>query len=99
MASGDDRPLAEVARLRPRHALARGQAALYSAAVELTQLRYFLTAVRTGSISAAARQLGLTQPALSQQIRKLEMELGARLLDRQSRRLTLTVAGDIFLPA
>ncbi|MBN8903616.1 MAG: LysR family transcriptional regulator, partial [Rhodospirillales bacterium] len=51
------------------------------------QLRTFLAAVETGGISAAARRLGLTQPAASQQVRELERCLGVRLLERVAGRV------------
>ncbi len=48
----------------------------------LRQLRTFLATIETGSVSADARMLNLTQPAISQQLRELERSLGVRLLDR-----------------
>ena len=66
--------------------------------VELHQLRYFVAAVRLGTMSAAARELYVSQPSISQQIRALERELGASLLLRRGRRLALTEAGEQFLP-
>ena len=56
-------------------------------------LLYFWTVVREGSVTAAARSLGLAQPTLSSQIRSLEASLGTRLLERQGRQLRLTAAG------
>ncbi len=64
----------------------------------LQQLAYFLAAVRHGSFSAAARELHMAQPSLSDQIRKLEAELGVGLFARAGRRLELTEAGQLFLP-
>jgi DNA-binding transcriptional LysR family regulator len=63
----------------------------------LRQLRSFLAAVDTGSVTMAARSLGLTQPAVSQQLRQLEQALGARLLDRAGGRLLPTAAGQALL--
>lgn len=63
----------------------------------LRQLRTFLAAVETGSVTTAARSLGLTQPAASQQLRELERALGARLLDRAGGRLLPTAAGQALL--
>lgn len=63
----------------------------------LRQLRTFLAAVETGSVSAAARGLNLTQPAASQQLRELERALGVRLLDRAGGRLIPTAAGAAVL--
>ncbi len=63
----------------------------------LRQLATFLAAVETGSVTAAARMLGLTQPAASQQLRELERSLGVRLLDRAGGRLLPTAAGTALL--
>lgn len=54
------------------------------------------TVVERGSMRQAARELGLTPPAVSQQIRKLESETGVTLLRRSTRRLSLTDAGQAF---
>jgi DNA-binding transcriptional LysR family regulator len=63
----------------------------------LQQLRYFLAAAEHRSFSAAAQALHMAQPSLSEQIRRLEAELGARLFVR-AHRLELTEAGRLFLP-
>jgi LysR family cyn operon transcriptional activator len=65
--------------------------------MELRHLRYFVTVADAGSVSRAAIQLRVTQPALSRQIRDLETELGLPLFDRVGRRLQLTAAGDNLL--
>ncbi len=59
----------------------------------LRQLRTFLAVVETGTVSAAAQALHLTQPAASQQLRELERALGVRLLDRAGGRMLPTPAG------
>jgi DNA-binding transcriptional LysR family regulator len=59
----------------------------------LQQLTYFLAAAEHGSFSAAANALSLAQPSLSEQIRRLEAELGAPLFIRAGRGLELTEAG------
>ena len=59
----------------------------------LQQLRYFLAAADRGSFSAAAESLLMAQPSLSEQIRRLEAELGVALFARAGRRLALTEAG------
>jgi DNA-binding transcriptional LysR family regulator len=64
----------------------------------LQQLRYFLAAARHGSFSAAAEELLMAQPSLSDQIRRLEAELGVALFARAGRRLALTEAGRMLLP-
>lgn len=61
-------------------------------------LRSFVTAAELGGFSAAARDLGLAQSALSQHIAKLEDRLGVRLFDRAGRGVTLTTAGRALLP-
>jgi LysR family transcriptional regulator, hydrogen peroxide-inducible genes activator len=66
--------------------------------MELQQLRYFCAVAATGSFSRAAEQTHVSQPSLSQQIRKLEDELGARLFDRLGRSVRLTDLGKAFLP-
>jgi DNA-binding transcriptional LysR family regulator len=63
----------------------------------LQQLVYFRTAAELGSFNAAARQLHCTQPAVSDQVRRLEHELGVSLFARAGRGLTLTSAGRVFL--
>jgi len=59
----------------------------------LRQFRIFLAAIETGSVTAAARLLNVTQPAASQQLRELERILGARLLVRAGGRVMPTPAG------
>ncbi len=66
--------------------------------MELHQLRYFCAVAETGSFSRAAEQSHVAQPSLSQQILKLESELGARLFDRLGRTVRLTDLGRAFLP-
>lgn len=64
--------------------------------LELRHLRYFTAAARELNFSRAAEQLHIAQPPLSRQIRSLEDELGAELLDRSARPLRLTPAGRFF---
>jgi len=59
----------------------------------LTQLRYFLAVIRCGSISGAAAQIHVAQPAISQRLRQLEEELGQVLFKRLPRGIELTQAG------
>ena len=61
--------------------------------MEVRVLRYFLTVVREESITKAAEVLHITQPTLSRQLSQLEDEIGAKLFDRGSRRITLTNEG------
>lgn len=65
--------------------------------MELTHLRHFIAIAREGHMTRAAKQLGLTQPALSASIRKLETELGVQLLLRSGRGLELSSLGKAFL--
>ena len=66
--------------------------------LETALLRSVVTAVRTGSISRAATALGHTQPALSQQVRKLESAVGLPLLHRSPSGVSPTRAGEELLP-
>jgi DNA-binding transcriptional LysR family regulator len=65
--------------------------------VELRQLRYFLTVAEELNFTRAAEQLHIAQQPLSAAIARLERQLGARLLDRTTRRVTLTEAGTALL--
>lgn len=56
-------------------------------------LRSFVAAVDAGSLTAAARSLGVGQPAVSHAVARLERELGVSLFDRSGQRMTLTAAG------
>lgn len=66
--------------------------------MELRLLDYFCTVARTGSFTRAAEELGMAQPSLSEQIKKLEVSLGAPLFERLSRRIELTPLGEALLP-
>ncbi len=66
--------------------------------MEIQQLRYLVAVARTKNFSRAAEQCHVSQPSLSQQIMKLEEELGERLLERGRREAKLTEAGRLFLP-
>ncbi len=66
--------------------------------MELHQLRYFCAVARAGNFTRAAEDQHVAQPSLSQQIRKLEDELGAKLFDRFPRFARLTDFGKAFLP-
>src|SRR2546429_8173148 len=61
--------------------------------LDVKRLKVLREVARTGSFSAAAEELGYTQPAVSQQISALEREAGTRLLQRGARGVTLTDAG------
>ena len=66
--------------------------------MEMRQLRYFAAVARTGNFSRAARECRVAQPSLSQQIMKLEEEVGERLFERTQRKALLTAAGSLLLP-
>lgn len=65
--------------------------------MELAHLRYAVKLSETANYSKAAEALFITQPALSQQIRALEEELGLKLFERTTRRVILTPAGEEFV--
>jgi LysR family transcriptional regulator, hydrogen peroxide-inducible genes activator len=65
--------------------------------MELHQLRYVLAVAKTGNFSRAAEQCHISQPSLSQQIAKLEAELGERLFSRLKRSAVLTSAGEALV--
>ena len=65
--------------------------------MELRHLRYFVAVARAGSFTAAARELGIQQPPLSQQIRDLEREVGHPLFERLPRGVSLTAGGSVLL--
>jgi DNA-binding transcriptional LysR family regulator len=62
----------------------------------LTAMEVFVRIVETGSFSAVARDLGMTQPTVSKQLSALERQLKTRLLNRSTRQLSLTEAGSAY---
>ncbi len=66
--------------------------------MEIHQLEYFMAIVDTGSFSRAAEHCNVAQPSLSQQIKKLEAEIGHLLFDRLGRKVVLTNAGEMLIP-
>ena len=65
--------------------------------MNLKQLPYFIAIAETGSLSAAARKSGISQPAISDYLYGLEQELGTPLFERRRRRMLPTEAGRIYL--
>ncbi|MGW1781123.1 LysR family transcriptional regulator [Streptomyces sp. NPDC002143] len=66
--------------------------------LDLRLVRYFTVVAEHGHFGRAAQALHITQPSLSRQVRRLEQQLGACLLDRTPRGTRLTEAGEVFLP-
>jgi LysR family hydrogen peroxide-inducible transcriptional activator len=66
--------------------------------MEFHQLRYVCAIAETGSFSRAAERCQIAQPSLSQQVLKLEEDLGTKLFDRLGRSVRLTEAGRAFIP-
>jgi len=64
--------------------------------LEFDQLSFFLAVAQEGSFSRAAEKVGRSQPAISLALKRLEDELGERLLDRGSRRVVVTEAGRLL---
>lgn len=62
----------------------------------LAAMQVFVSVVDSGSFSESARRLGISQPSVSRQVNALEEHLGVRLLQRSTRRLSLTEAGQIY---
>jgi DNA-binding transcriptional LysR family regulator len=62
-----------------------------------SELVFFSSLMKAGSLSAAARELDVTPPAVSKRLAQLERRLGVRLLNRTTRRLSLTHEGEIYL--
>src|SRR6516162_5332365 len=103
LAMSDDLPL----RGDRRTGMRQGQAALVGRpeaagapqAIELRHLRYFTAVADAGSFTHAAERMFITQPTLSQQIRRLEEIVGTPLLQRRHEGLQLTPAGTVLLDA
>ncbi|MGE6036604.1 helix-turn-helix domain-containing protein, partial [Klebsiella pneumoniae] len=66
--------------------------------VNLRHLRAFLAIMESGSVTAAAREVHLTQPAVTQGIAKLELRFGVPLFERQPRRMIPTDEARILAP-
>jgi DNA-binding transcriptional LysR family regulator len=67
--------------------------------MEIHQLRYAVAVAETGSFTAAAEAVNVSQSGVSTQVQKLERELGVALFDRSGRRVVLTADGERMLPA
>src|SRR5215470_15070993 len=69
----------------------------YYAYMEFDDIRAFVAVVEAGSVSGAARELYVTQSAVTRRLQRLETEIGAPLLDRRTRPVSLTGPGQIVL--
>ena len=65
--------------------------------IDDSRLRVFLAVAETGSFTRAAEMLGISQPAVSQNIAELENNIGARLFDRSRHSVSLSAKGDLFM--
>ena len=65
--------------------------------MDFRTLRYFVAVAEELGFRRAAQRLHVSQPAVSQQVRKLEEDLGVQLLERTPRRVALTPAGEAFV--
>ena len=66
--------------------------------MDLQRYRHFIAVVDDASFTRAANRLGISQPPLSQSIRRLEQDLGVVLFERMTRAICLTKAGKVFEP-
>ena len=65
--------------------------------MDVTQQQYMIALAETGSVTAAARQLGVSQPAISNWLKNLESQLGLKLMIRSKKGMVLTPAGSTYL--
>jgi len=65
--------------------------------VQPADLGFFSTLARAGSLGAAGRELGITTPAVSKRLAQMEMRIGLLLINRTTRRMSLTTEGELFL--
>lgn len=96
----EDRTFPGAADLTALLQTARPRSAMRTRRPEITlhQLRIFWAVAHSETLTRAAKQLGLAQPSLSQQLSKLESTVGTRLFRRHSNEMTLTEAGTYLLP-
>ena len=66
-------------------------------AIQAADLGFFSTLVQCGSLTAAARELGVTTPAVSKRLAQVEARLGTALVTRTTRRMGLTPEGEVYL--
>ena len=63
----------------------------------ISEMAFFAALARKGSLSAAARELDITPPAATKRLAQMEQRLGVRLLNRTTRRFSLTSEGELYL--
>lgn len=68
-----------------------------NATLQPVELRFFATIATCGSLSAAARELGISTPAVSKRLAQMEARIGVPLISRTTRRMSLTPEGEVFL--
>src|SRR6476659_7578722 len=68
-----------------------------SAGIQPADLGFFSTLASAGSLSAAARELGITTPAVSKRLALMESRIGVLLVNRSTRRMSLTPEGELYL--
>ena len=73
------------------------QSATMKSGIQPADLGFFSTLAACGSLSAAARELGITTPAVSKRLAQIESRLGVALVNRTTRRMSLTPEGELYL--
>ena len=68
-----------------------------TAAIQPADLGFFSVLARAGSLSAAGRELGISTAAVSKHLAQMEARLGAALVNRTTRRMSLTPEGEVYL--
>ena len=68
-----------------------------STSIQPAELGFFSTLAMAGSLSAAARELGITTPAVSKRLAQMEARLGVTLVNRTTRRMSLTPEGELYV--
>src|SRR5947209_1534918 len=82
---------------RGEHSFADEKDSCLNQPLDTRQLRAFATLARTGSFTLAAKELYLSQSAVSHSMKALEQDVGCRLLDRMGKKVLLTQAGEQLL--